>query len=518
MSSFLPYIVDNGQTIQEMGHDTELAIAYLLSMNDNEPIVELVKTYYPFMAFETEKGVRVFDLLGHSESEIPLLVSIEINEKIMELAEVDEKKRPFAVEACINLLEDFHNETIDVKGLVDDIEIINYLKDSEKNKCNQTHALFQPIITEKRFHEIMNHVDKTRKETKEILKTHREAAKHLQILKNKIEKEHEKQYKSHLKESEKTLMEHEKETTKEHEKIVKEYNAEIEAINKEIDTQLSEKKAEYDKITQERDQVKDGEPENRKLRRKHDQALGHINKAIDNLEKERANKKRDVEQKIESKKKDLQEALENMRLEETRKQNEYKKKQITLEAGLDTLLDQQNQLITRLDEEEKTLSIIIDLAYVDGEELLVPFYIYRKGDLYGFHPPIKTSGGKGFSISLKSLIKFSLEDKIRKQVSPDTLSFNKYMEKVIGELSSDSTQSKEYKKTISKLNLLDSRFNLDMLLVGLYHLYQWGWLNDREYILAQKQVIERIGNLATEDMEEGEIDPTLSVDPLEITV
>ena len=45
-----------------------------------------------------------------------------------------------------------------------------------------------------------------------------------------------------------------------------------------------------------------------------------------------------------------------------------------------------------------------------------------------------------------------------------------------------------------------------LLLVGLNRLYDWGWINDKEYIQAQKQIIERIKDLMTDSIKNPEAD------------
>lgn len=498
MSSSLPYIIHNSEN--EFNYDVELALAYMLSKRDNDPVFALVKAYYPFKVFETNEGLLFFDLHGKSEGETPLLVCSDINEAIKGFTDLEEEERYGLLNSCKKLLEDHHSESMEVKSLVDEIEIINYLRTSEKETFEKTHRLFPVTVTENKFHERFKNVEKARKNTKDILGTHIKARKYLESTKNKIEKLHEKQYKSLLKESEKTLDKNYKKQVKEIDCLEKKYKTEIITIEKDFDTKIEKKKKECQKIIDEIEEINYEEKDSIKLIKKENK-IEKINKSIEGLEKKRANK---ID--IKTKKKDaniekLAKELEKKRLKETKKQEKVKKQHNKLEEAIVELLDKQNNIITLLEEEENTLSILINLSYHEGEEILVPFYVYGKEDGYGYHPPIKNIGEKGLSVFLKGLLENSLANKIRKQVSPDTLVFNKYIEPLVTVLNDD-----EYKDGIKELDLLSSRDSLILLLVGLNRLYDWGWINDKEYIQAQKQIIERIKDLMTDSIKNPEAD------------
>jgi DNA repair exonuclease SbcCD ATPase subunit len=336
----------------------------------------------------------------------------------------------------------------------------------------------------------MKDLEKTRKNTVAILNASFKARRSLQSFKDKIDKEYEKEYKPLLNDSEKILKSLIKKQCKEMDELEKEHNKVVNEIIKEIDIKISEKLDEYDKIIKEADQ--DTEEEKRVL--KHEQALNKLNKAIKKLEKERKNKVDSEKQKIMSKKKKFRKEFEKTKHRGIKKLEKVDKKHKPLKSELAELFEIQNKIVSELEEEEKTLSLLINLDYVKGEDILVPFYVYRKRDKFGFLPPTKTVGEKGSSFLIMSLIKNSLADKINEQVSPSTMAFNKYFDMVIDTLNNNSTLSQKYKETISELDLLDVRENLVSLIVGLYRLYDWGWINDKEYLLAQTQVVEKIAN------------------------
>jgi hypothetical protein len=508
MASFLPYIINTDESEHQISFETELAIAYLQSMNDDQPILDLVKAYYPFKVFKTEKGHRVFDLLGNNEGEVPLLVTNEINENIKGLAKAEEDKIKL-IRKCKKLLKVYHNEPKDIKNLVDETEIVRYLIDSEKTTYNKTLILFQPIISEKKFYGVIKELEETRKNTEKILNSHVKAGKELQSIKDKTDKAYEKELKPVLKESDKILKSLIKEQGKEISKLGKEYKKVINDIIKAIDNQIGEKKAEYNKIIKEIYQ----EIDEKKRAQKHEQALNKLNKALEKLEKERKNKIESEKQKLMIKKKEFQKEFEQTKRIESRKQEKIEKKHSPLQIELDELLEMQNELILQLEEEEKALSTLINLVYVEGEDVLVPFYIHRKGNEFRSHPPTKTLAEKGSSLSLKNIVKYSLADKIRDHAITNTTVFDNCMLMVLDMLHSDSKQSQTYKKTIRELDLLDSRDNLVSLLIGLYRLYEWGWINDKEYFLAQTPVMSRIES--QEKIDDSELHDVQPLEPVE---
>ena len=84
---------------------------------------------------------------------------------------------------------------------------------------------------------------------------------------------------------------------------------------------------------------------------------------------------------------------------------------------------------------------------------------------------------------------------------------------VMDTLNNESNISQTYKKAIDESNLLNSRDNLVSLIDGLYRLYEWGWINNKEYFLAQTRVVERIAN--QKNVENIEIPPVQPLEPVE---
>ena len=127
---------------------------------------------------------------------------------------------------------------------------------------------------------------------------------------------------------------------------------------------------------------------------------------------------------------------------------------------------------------------------------MIPFYVFRDEEGYHYHPPIKDVGEKGLKSMFNDLFEKSLSNKIRKNVSPNTLIFNKFIEPLIKSLNENNE-----KDTFSNQNLLGSMGNLNLILIGLYRLNNWGWINEKEYIQAQKQIIEQMTNIMPDPME-----------------
>lgn len=490
----LPYIVHNDN--DEFSYDVELAIAFLLSKRDNDSVLNLIKTYYSFKLFETDNGPFILDTHGQSNGEIPLLVCTDINETFKEFVNLEEDEKIKLIKKCKIILEDYYCESMEVKSLVDEIDVINYLITSEKVPLDNTQKLIQPNITDNIFYDNLKKVDNARKNTIKILDTHIKAQKYLESSKNKIEKLHEKQYSSALKESEKTLNKIFKKRVKKIDNIEKEYKIEIQSIEKDFETKIKIKKLEQDKIMDEIEKINYDEKDSIKTLLKKENMLNKIKTSIKVLENKRDKKIGDKKRNKDIKKERLSKEFKNSRLKEIKKQGKIKKTHNKLEEELVDLINKQNNLITLLEKEEVTLSTLINIPYHEGEEILIPFYVFQNENGFGYHPPIKDIGEQSFGFFLKGLLEKSLANKILKHVSQDTLVFNKLIEPLVTMLNDDT-----YENIIFELNLLNSMDSLNLILVGLFRLHNWGWIDDKDYIQAQKQIIERIKNLMTSPME-----------------
>jgi hypothetical protein len=224
------------------------------------------------------------------------------------------------------------------------------------------------------------------------------------------------------------------------------------------------------------------------------------------------------EEKTESTKNMLNSEMDEARKEETAHYNQLQENhENTLGkiSGLGELLDQSE---TRLIKEQKSLSKIIDLKYEKGLTILVPFYIYRRGENSGFHPPIKAVEEKGVSKTLKLLFSDSILQKMGQYVTSDTMSFNTQMNRVLMELCTKSKLSVQYRKKISELNLLGSHSDIDRIEVGLYQLLEWQWISEKDYIMAQRYLVEKMDMLNGGNIFSRQVDPLLdTVDVVEIT-
>ena len=103
-------------------------------------------------------------------------------------------------------------------------------------------------------------------------------------------------------------------------------------------------------------------------------------------------------------------------------------------------------------------------------------------------------------------------------VKPDTMAFNTQMNRVLMELCTKSKLSEQYSKKISELNLLGSHSAIDRIEVGLYQLLEWQWISEKDYIMAQRYLVEKMDMLNGGNIFSRQVDPLLdTVDVVEIT-
>ena len=137
--------------------------------------------------------------------------------------------------------------------------------------------------------------------------------------------------------------------------------------------------------------------------------------------------------------------MDEARKEKTAHINQLQENHDYTLSNISELVELLDQSETRLIEEQKSLSKIIDLKYEKGLTILVPFYIYRRGESSGFHPPIKAVEEKGVSKTLKLLFSNSLQNKMGQYAIPDTMAFNTQMNRVLEELGTKSNLSEQYR-------------------------------------------------------------------------
>ncbi|RLI35250.1 hypothetical protein DRO66_07585 [Candidatus Bathyarchaeota archaeon] len=500
--------------------EAEASIAFLLSLpdTDDSSVDELVKVYYPFKIFDTETGSMVFDLLGYTVAKKPLLFPQDIKEVLTELRDVNEEARLDIIEKARNMLDEPDIGSISINGLVEDKELTGYLYGAVIHETDEKAELFKPLLTKKKFSSIKKQLQETKKERTGIHVSLMETMEQTQAVYDKVKQDQLKKTEAFMKESKKRLKTHEKQNMNAIKEAEKALETQFKRINEDIDQKVAENQKTQGTVSTKLDKLEGGDWETRKHRWEHDRALKKLVKEQENLEKERATKISIEEEKTESTKNMLNSEMDEARKEETAHNNQLQEThEITLRkiSELVELLDQSE---TRLIKEQKSLSKIIDLKYEKGLTILVPFYIYRRGENSGFHPPIKAVEEKGVSKTLKLLFSDSILQKMGQYVTSDTMSFNTQMNRVLMELCTKSKLSVQYRKKISELNLLGSHSDIDRIEVGLYQLLEWQWISEKDYIMAQRYLVEKMDMLNGGNIFSRQVDPLLdTVDVVEIT-
>lgn len=518
MQSIIPFTRSiDGPYIND---EAEASIAFLLSLPDNDDagVDELVKVYYPFKLFDTETSSIVFDLLGFTVAMRPLFFPQDINKVLTELRDVDEEGRLDVLEKARYMLGEPDFDSISINGLVEDKDLTAYLYSTIIHEADEKAELFKPLLTKKQFSAIKKQLRETQKERTDVHLSILETMKQTQTVYDDVKQTQLKKIEGFMKESKKRLKNHEKQTVKATKEAEKALEAQIKGINKDIDQRVAENQEMRDVVSNKLDKLEGGDWETRKQRWGLGRELKKLVKEHESLEKERVSKISMEEEKAESTKNMFNAELDEAKKEETTQLNKLQENHEQSLSKISELVDLLDQSETRLLEEQRGLSKIIDLKYEKGVTILVPFYIYRRGESSGFYPPIKAAEEKGVSKTLKLLFSGSLQHKMGQIITSDTMAFNNQMNRVLEELSKKSKLSEQYRKKISELNLLGSHSAIDRVEVGLYQLLEWQWISEKDYIMAQRHLVEKMDMLNGGNIYHKQVDPLLdTVDAAEIT-
>jgi DNA repair exonuclease SbcCD ATPase subunit len=504
----MPYV------IQEVGQDTkvqeEIEIASILlialSRHGDEHPDAIVKVNYPFRVYESEEGNMVFDVLGLSKTEKRWLLPKDISATLSEL-EVAENS-----DEILGLLDksrDLMNREPEygstwIQGMIEQDDMKAYLLSSIKANDSEERIkldLFQPILTKRKFSSMRKSVNLIKKEIEDKILSSEQDQERIENLHEVIKNNQEKKLKEFKKESEKRLENFKKEKEREIKKITKSLKKEIKAINDECNEHLLKKNNEIDLINVEISNL------NKKLEYetetdvKRDLAnlkkmLRMLNKEIQVLEDERGKRLSKAENNTELEKRQRQEEFLIKRNEEKVLLGKLLETHERTLRSCEELKNRVNSTTITLMKNVESLSKILDYKYKKGRDLYMPFYIFRYGENnFEFYPPIKVSEEKGMRKMLKLFISSNLENKISQYISPQTNVFDGLLEKVINSIKDKTKLSDQFRKALPVANLLDSRETLDKMIVGLYQIMNWSWINERDYIEVQRFLVENLDSL-----------------------
>ena len=514
MQSFLGYL-NLEDSMQNMGDEIEVAVTLLLSLNTVEPSVdELVKACYPFTAFDTDRGKIYFDLLMLSEEEKPLVAPLKISEKIAKLVASKDQEISDMVESCKSMLIEPGHKPMQIKGLVENEQVIKFLQNGvkiESEKCE----LYKPQLTQRRFKGIKEKILKKQKEREDLLKEISQAKEDIQEFHTRMEAENRKLLESFSKKSDKKLEKLEKQNNKAIKEAEKEFKKQCKLVNKEFDNQINELNNEKELVSNKQKELQGGGWETRKQRLENELKLRQLARQLESLEKERSKelklREESREKTEENLKTELFEAEEKERKICEDLEDEHKKllEEISDLNGLLANLEKQ------VEQEREYLARMSVLKYKDGEKIYVPFYIYKTNGDYGVHPPVKARQSSGVKKAFNLILAESLRDKVLQYVEYETDALDQFMDKILIELSSETGLRKEYDKKLDEENLLTSRISIDKIEVGLYKLYELEWVNEKDYMVAQRCLVEKMDKLNGGGLFIREDHPTLEVAPLE---
>ncbi len=494
MQSFLSYLTSE-DTAHGASEEVEAALALLLSLSHNEAVVdELVKAYYPFMAFKTDTGDVYFDLLLLSEAEKTQTASFDVSKAVAELVESHDDERDTNTLRCKSMISTPGLETIQISGLVNDQRIPQFLKRAKKVEYSQL-ALFKPQLTQKRFKSIKEKISVKEEERQALLKEINHAREDIQAFIKKVEEENKEKIESYIDESSKRMDEQEKENNK----ILKEAeNGLIKSckeLNKAYDYRANEITEELEYIQNSQKELEGGNWETRRRRLENELKTRQLSRQLESLEKERTRELMMLEKATEKTKEELRAHLIE---EEAKEKHIADKLEENAKSSLEKIKEISNllgNLEKRIYSEKEYLARLLELKYKEGGHIRVPFYIHKSDNVYGCHTPQSIENTGGVKRTLKLMLAENLKQKILQHIKPETESISELMENLVTQLSDESKLGKEYKNKLGEENLLVSRSMLDKIEVGLYKLFEWEWINEKDYMIAQRCLVEKMDNL-----------------------
>jgi hypothetical protein len=525
MQSYIPYVVvDDDQNHIQTEHELALALLLALSREGRSEPRGLLKAHYPFRVYTVEGEEYVFDLLGFSESDKRLLLPKDVTEMLIECAKVESSEdKQVWLNTGVTVLEDEQDyATISVDGLIEHEKIVNYLL--EVNGSDEVDvSLFEPLFTKKDFTALKKKLRKAQKEISERIESNEQTKKHLEKVNIVIQEEQEKKTATFIKESKKRLdlLFEEKENA--FKNLDKTFKKDSKSIDNEIQESIDAQRLEYEKITQEIEdleiKVTNGDRDAKRAVGSLNNTVRQITKKIQELENERTKRITELDAKVGAEKAAWEEKIHSKNLQE-------EEQEAKLVETHNKTLEACKKLLTKIEEVEKTLnedhekiSKLLKIKYDKGDTKYLPFYLFKYEEDYGYYPPVKLSEESGVKKTLKLLFAGNLEQKMDQRIIPQTDAFNNLLEKLLNDLNEETDLSQQYNELETELNILESREILDKVEVGLYQIMEWQWISEKDYIAVQRYLVQQLdilngGNIYTKQ-EEVVIDP---IDPNDVTV
>jgi hypothetical protein len=508
MPSFIPYIIKEGDQDTKIQEEIEIASILLIAMSrqGNEHPDAIVKVNYPFKIFESEEGNMAFDILGLSKTEKKWLLPNDISATLNELEAAENSDE---ILGLLKKSRDILNKESEygstwIQGMIEQDDMKAYLLSNIKandSEIGKELALFQPILTKRKFTSMKKNVNSIKKEIEDKILSSDQAKERIETLHEVIKNNQEKKLKEFKEDSENRLDTFKKEKEKEIKKITKSLKKEIKSINDEYNKNFSQKKNEMDLIkveivNLEKKLENETETDANKDIVNLKKMLRRYNKEIQALEDERGKRLSKAENNTESEKHQWQEKFLIKRKEEKVLLGKLLGTHERTLKGCEELKNGINSTTITLMKNVESLSKILDFKYKKGIDLCMPFYIFRYGkNNFGFYPPIKVSDEKGMRKMLKVFISSNLENKIGQYISPQTDIFDGLLEMVTISIKDETKLSDQFRKALPIANLLESRETLDKMIVGLYQLMNWSWIKERDYIEVQRFLVERLDSL-----------------------
>ena len=481
--------------------ENELAIAFLLGLSTEEQgePKTLLKAYYPFRVYTINSDRIVLDLLGYSESSKNLLIPKDLSFFLDEFAKLENgADKQLWLKTAISLIGDDQNyETVSVKGLVEQEEIVKYLLESSKSGEGEPN-IFKPIYTSRNFGATKRKLKKTQTEILERIEKTENIKKRIETIEDTIKDEHGNHIESHQKESNEkneNLLEEKDKAFKVIDETLKKENK---AIEEKTQAEIKSKQLKIEEINKEitdlEQRASEGERDARRALGDQRKTVRQLSREIQEYEKELSNQITENEKKAESEKTEWEKKIQDHNKQSETRLAELVEKQNTTIDTCAKVNEKIGELVNTLEDDLRKISCLIDINYKDGETIYLPFYLFQYEKGYGHNPPVKMSSESSVKKTLLRILAGNLGQRLEQKIQPQTKAFNKLLDKVTENLE-DTTLSKQIDEKIAELNILENREKLDRIEVGLYQFMETEWINEKDYLFAQRFMVHQLDKL-----------------------
>ena len=218
---------------------------------------------------------------------------------------------------------------------------------------------------------------------------------------------------------------------------------------------------------------------------------------------------REIQEQEDKRSKQISENEKKAESEKTAWESKIQSENQQNETRLAELIESQNKTIdtctkilekigeteNTLEKDLKKISRLLEIKYKKGETIYLPFYLVRYEKGYEYYPPVKMSYESSVKKTLLRILAGNLGQRLEQKIQPQSHAFNELLDKVTEDLGAKTALSKQIDEAETELNMLENREALDRIEVGLFQFMEREWINEKDYLFAQRYMVHQLDAL-----------------------